>query len=129
MVEKKSRKLQMGMVPFSPSLDTNRKCISLWSAIFKKKIGYEMNLGRTLKLWNSVGVSNPMDTSLDEATINFVLAKQTRYDQIKRNATEMRNVFLEQKVLAILKSTRGGGRNAIYKSLFSLQLLRNIVSS
>ena len=113
--ENKCRKLKMGNVPFSPILELDRKKISLWNAVKKKKLGCKSSTRNIIRLGNLVGIDNPMEYSLGEVYHNIQQAKKDYY-QKKPKAQELCNNFLEQRAIALAESS-GNDKQNIYRQL------------
>ena len=87
IAEHKCRKLQMGRVLFSPTLNNDRKTISLWSAVIKKLTGSKMSMCRIIQLGHLVGIENPMSVTTQEAETKLKEAKKAYYNTKKNMHT------------------------------------------
>ena len=122
--EKKCRKLKMGNVPFSPILELDRKKISLWTAVRKKKLGCKSSTRNIIRLGTLVGIDNPVGYSLDAVNKNLQQAKKDYYLK-KPKAQELRNKFLEQRAIAMAESS-GNEKQNIYKQLLTQENQRRV---
>jgi len=124
LAERKCRRLKMGNVPFSPTLELDRKRISLWSAVKKKKLGCKSSTRNIIKLGNIVGINNPMEYSIDAVQQNLQQAKKDYYAK-KPKAQELRNNFLEQRATAMAESSNRD-KQSIYRQLILHETQRRV---
>ena len=124
LAERKCRKLRMGNVPFSPALEVERKKISLWIAVKKKKLGCKSSTRNIIKLGNIVGIENPMQYSLEEVQQRLQQAKKDYYSK-KPHVQTLRNTFLEQRATAMAEVSNSN-KESIYRQLILQETQRKV---
>ena len=115
LAERKCRRLKKGNVPFSLTLEVDRKRISLWSTVKKKKLGCKSSTRNIIKVGDIVGIDNTMEYSIDEVQQNLQQAKKDYYSK-KPKAQELRNNFLEQRATTMAESSNSD-KQCIYRQL------------
>ena len=93
-VEKRIRKLRMGAIPWSPSLQQFRDNIELWNSILKRKRGLIISNTMIRRLIKKVQPSvNPYHLT-EEHIVEELKAAHAVYKEAKKNAQVWRDGFL-----------------------------------
>jgi len=103
--EKRCRKLSVGQVPYSIDCRKATRLIELWNNVIRKKKGWNISTRLVKKLTKKCKLLIfPMQLSIEECEYERSLARKG-YAQIKSNAVQNREVFLEG--LAAAQAARG----------------------
>ena len=98
--DKKSRKLRMGSIPYSPELNLAQSMIELWKAVRTKKRGAKYSNNKLRRLEKKVKIFNTLQTTAAEAEQNEKRAWKN-YWEIKRSAQKLHETYEEGKSRAI----------------------------
>ena len=122
--DKKCRKLKMGNVPWSPSIQIKMANISYLQRCRQKYInGYMINSRTLQKSFQSTTYSNPI-TDPDEI-INKLKEEFKQYNVLKKDASKIRYNFLEQ--LATAQASQSNRKQeTIYKQLLLHESIRSM---
>ncbi len=94
--EKKSRKLHMGAVSFSPKIAMAGKKFDLCKLIWKKKKGLHVKSTRIRRLAQQLRIPKPLSVTLEQAYDNFKEALAI-YKGYKPDSSVLRYAFLTEK--------------------------------
>jgi hypothetical protein len=122
--DKRCRKLCMGEVPFSPELSAARSQIKLWKAVISWKMGTKHNMKYIQRLERKTNIQGSRATTLAEAK-NHRKEAYKRYWDIKRQAKELRQEFLQKKAKDLLQTNTLDEDN-IYKQLITREIQREV---
>ena len=109
--DKQCRKIFMGEVPWSTTLQIARNEIQLWANVVARKKGMKVNTRFISRLEKKANISHALRCTL----LISVLRRQEaykRYYLLKKNATELRESWLMD--LAALKAKASGGDHTTY---------------
>ncbi len=102
--DKRCRKLRMGSVPFSDKLKEAGTKLALWEAVVTKKTGTKFSMNKLRRMEKSVGLSNTLHTTIEQAK-KEVKAAKTKYAEVKAQAETLRQTFLQRKAKDIAHET------------------------
>ena len=95
--EKKSRKLRMGEVDFSPKVNEARRTMELWRMVMQRRQGKERNSAWIKRRAYSLRIVCPLSITLTQATQLFRESRRN-YRKLKPRAPALRQQWLTDKV-------------------------------
>lgn len=115
LADDKCRKLCMGEVPWSATLQLARTEIELWLNVVSRKKGTKVSTKYITRLENYVGIPHALQITLQQA-IDNLKDSYGRYYELKKQATQLRESWLMD--LAALKAKElGGNHEEHYKQM------------
>ena len=100
---KKCRKLSMGAVPFSDSINKARGEIDMWDLLERKREGTRASTKKIRRLMHLTGISTAFNESLESILIKRKAA-MSRYKGFKKNAHKLRETFGKKLIKARAKA-------------------------
>ena len=125
LADSKCRKLHMGEVPWSMTLQSARDEIELWTNVVSRKRGTKVSTRFISRLEKTVGISHSLQISMQEANTRLQESYK-RYYELKLVAQELRESWL-MELAAIKAKTIGGDQHKHYSQLI-LQERQRIAS-
>ena len=113
--DKKCRKLKMGEVPWSRTLQKAMDTIALWKAVISRKRGTRVSTRFISRLEKHADVENSLRGTLIQAQ-QYMKQAISRYYTLKKDADSLRESWLRD-LAAIKAKEKGGNQEAIYQSL------------
>ena len=115
LADRKCRKLNMGEVPWSMTLQRARDEIELWLNVVVRKRGSKVNTKYISRLERKVGIFHTLQHSLQDAS-DRLQEGYTRYYELKAIASELRESWL-MELAAIKAKELGGNQHQYYNQL------------
>ncbi len=112
--DKKCRKLKMGEVPWSRTIQIARDEISLWKAVVLRKRGKKINTRLISRLEKRTSTSHSLHITLGEAEIRLKESYKSYYE-LKKDANSLRESWLQD--LAATKSKESKTNQQVYYNL------------
>ena len=113
--ERQCRKLKMGGIPWSRTLQLAMDTICLWKAVLSRKQGTRVSTRFITRLEKQVNIRNSPHCSLIKASDNLHEAYK-KYYALKKDADQLRETWLRD-LAAIKARDEGGDQEAIYQSM------------
>ena len=113
LADSKCRKLNMGEVPWSMTLQSARDEIELWNNVMSRKRGTRVSTRYISRLEKRVGIFHSLQVSLQVASTRLQESYK-RYYELKSVAQELRESWLME--LAAVKAKEAGGDQHKYYS-------------
>ena len=99
---KKCRKLRMGAVPFSDSINKARGEIDMWDLLERKKGGTRASTKKIRRLMHLTGIMTAFRETLQSIPIKRKAA-MSKYNGLKKNASKLRETFGKKLIKARAK--------------------------
>ena len=115
LADSKCRKLNMGEVPWSMTLQSARDNIELWNNVVSRKRGTKVSTRFISRLEKATNTPHSLQVTLQEATTRLKECYQ-RYYELKAVAHELRESWL-MELAAIKTKEIGGNQHQHYKNL------------
>ena len=125
LADSKCRKLNMGEVPWSMTLQAARDTIELWSNMVSRKRGTKVSTRYISRLEKTTGINHALQINLQEASTRLTESYK-RYYELKLIAHELRESWLME--LAAIKAKEYGGDQFTYYNNLTLQERERLAS-
>ena len=120
--DKKCRKLQMGEVPWSRTLQAAMDAIQLWKTVYSRKHRTRVSTRFISRLERRNSVKNSLKHTKLEIKTKLNKAFQ-QYYSLKKQAADLRETWLKD-LAALRAKTHGGDQDTIFKSLLHREIQR-----
>ena len=123
--ERRCRKLYMNNNPYSPTLSRSGWQIRYWRSICKQKKGRRVSNTAIHRMGKKAGIINGLSHTLEEAQARLTTALKTFYKEIKPDAPNLREEFLDG-LAAARAEAKGTSFEAERKTLRYEEATKNI---